>query len=422
MSSNVWASGTEIQPVVRATDAADFTFESAAGPTYYLPITSFPEAEELFVDIDGLRQFVGENFGYVKAEHKITFSEALPTGLKVHVRVQASAVVNLPDQIADPTPFGNSLISQEDAAAARTLLGLGTASLRNVPASGNAAATEAVLGNDSRLADARTPLTHSHTTADISGSWDATRLSGTVPLANLPATAIERLVVVANQAARYALTTVQAQNGDTVKELDTGFLWAVVDDTQLTSAAGYVAYTAGAAASVSWAGVTDKPAALTGAGTATQFVAGNMTLQTAQLPIQFKDEGVNAGSSGGISSLDFVGAGVSSSLTGSSLTINIPGGGGGGSSLTPPATISTNTTLAANAIYKYTAAGLTLTLPASPANGDVVIIINAGTSVNGIAGRNGKTIMGLAENLTLDMPMKTYVLTYCSAETDWTLR
>ncbi|CCH54496.1 GK12566 gene product from transcript GK12566-RA [Fibrisoma limi BUZ 3] len=46
---------------------------------------------------------------------------------------------------------------------------LGTASTKNVPASGNAAAGEVVLGSDTRLTDARTPTTHTHLIGDVTG-------------------------------------------------------------------------------------------------------------------------------------------------------------------------------------------------------------------------------------------------------------
>jgi hypothetical protein len=84
--------------------------------------------------------------------------------------------------------------------------------------------------------------------------------SGTLDIARIPLAALERLVIVADQAARYALTTATVQNGDTVKQNDTGEMWFVVDDTQLSSAAGYSVYTAGSASSVPWTGVTSKPA------------------------------------------------------------------------------------------------------------------------------------------------------------------
>ena len=44
---------------------------------------------------------------------------------------------------------------------------LGTAAAKNVPTSGDASTTEVVMGNDSRLTDARTPVSHTHTTSQI---------------------------------------------------------------------------------------------------------------------------------------------------------------------------------------------------------------------------------------------------------------
>lgn len=44
---------------------------------------------------------------------------------------------------------------------------LGTAAALNIPASGDAATTEVVKGDDSRLSDARTPTSHTHTTSEI---------------------------------------------------------------------------------------------------------------------------------------------------------------------------------------------------------------------------------------------------------------
>lgn len=94
-------------------------------------------------------------------------------------------------------------------------------------------------------------------------SLDATKLSGTVPLANLPAGALERLVTVENQTARFALTTSDVQLGDTVQQLDTGVMYLVIDTAELDNAAGYKEYTAGTATSVPWSGVTGKPSTFT---------------------------------------------------------------------------------------------------------------------------------------------------------------
>ena len=93
---------------------------------------------------------------------------------------------------------------------------------------------------------------------------DASKItSGTIDIARLPAGALERLVTVADQTARYALTAADVQLGDTVKQLDTGIMYLVVDTTKLGQAAGYVEYTAGSAASVPWSGVTGKPSSFT---------------------------------------------------------------------------------------------------------------------------------------------------------------
>lgn len=62
-------------------------------------------------------------------------------------------------------------------------------------------------------------------------------------------------------------------------------------------------------------------------------------------------------------------------------------------------------------------AATTVTLPAAPAEGDAVWV----TAVNGlgtnVAARNGKTIMGLAEDLTIDIPNKAVSLRYIN--TTW---
>ena len=93
-----------------------------------------------------------------------------------------------------------------------------------------------------------------------SSNLDASKLtSGTVDIERLPQGALERLVKVANEAARYALTTADVQLGDTVPQLDTGIMYVVTDTDHLDSAAGYTEYTAGTAASVPWSGVTGKP-------------------------------------------------------------------------------------------------------------------------------------------------------------------
>ena len=76
---------------------------------------------------------------------------------------------------------------------------------------------------------------------------DATKLTGIVPISNLPQAALERVVHVTNQAARFQLTTAKVQLGDTVIQDDTGVMYIVVDESNLNSAAGYEEYAAATA-------------------------------------------------------------------------------------------------------------------------------------------------------------------------------
>lgn len=74
---------------------------------------------------------------------------------------------------------------------------------------------------------------------------DATSLTGTIPLANLPQGALERVIHVENEEARYALTTDNVQLGDTVIQDNTGVMYIVVDEDKLDSKEGYAEYSAG---------------------------------------------------------------------------------------------------------------------------------------------------------------------------------
>lgn len=135
---------------------------------------------------------------------------------------------------------------------------------------------------------------HTHTKDDIT-SVNASAITGTISIENLPAGALERLVVVADDAARLKLTTASVQNGDTVKVTSTGKIYYVVDDTKLNAEAGYVEYTAGSATSVPWSGVTGKPSvthSLTGdvTGSVAATLGGAVSITTT-----LKNSGVTAG-------------------------------------------------------------------------------------------------------------------------------
>ena len=89
--------------------------------------------------------------------------------------------------------------------------------------------------------------------------WDSSTI---VPLANIPPAALERITVVADDAARLKLTTTTVQTGDTVKVTSTKKMYFVKDDSKLNSEAGYEEYVAGKVAdSVAWDNITGKPSA-----------------------------------------------------------------------------------------------------------------------------------------------------------------
>lgn len=90
----------------------------------------------------------------------------------------------------------------------------------------------------------------------------------------------------------------------------------------------------------------------------------------------------------------------------------------GGSSSPTSFTIRTSSFTAASNTRNYLKANnLTVTLPASPADGDWVEIIGSATGCT--VARNGKTIMGLAEDMSLDAAYSVIRLVYIASDNDW---
>lgn len=95
-------------------------------------------------------------------------------------------------------------------------------------------------------------------------NFDASKItSGTIDIDRLPKAALERMVVVADDTARFALTTATVQSGDTVKVTSTGKMYLIKDESKLNNEDGYEPYTASQASSVPWSGVTGKPSTFT---------------------------------------------------------------------------------------------------------------------------------------------------------------
>ena len=104
---------------------------------------------------------------------------------------------------------------------------------------------------------------HKHGNSDITAIDAGKITSGTIDIARLPQGALDRLVRVTDDTARFKLTTSDVQLGDTVQTTNNGKMYYVVDETKLSLADGYAPYTADTATSVPWSGVTGKPSSYT---------------------------------------------------------------------------------------------------------------------------------------------------------------
>ena len=82
--------------------------------------------------------------------------------------------------------------------------------------------------------------------------------------------------------------------------------------------------------------------------------------------------------------------------------------------------ISTSTTAVANTVYVL-AADLTLTLPLSPTSGDSVKISNLSGVDTCIVAANGRNIMAVSQDLTLDSASASFELVYTDAANGWVI-
>ena len=86
-----------------------------------------------------------------------------------------------------------------------------------------------------------------------------------------------------------------------------------------------------------------------------------------------------------------------------------------------PSVVSTNTTAVAGYAYYLDSDGITLTLPASPSNGDVVGVSEIAGGETSVIARNGSNIMSVDSDLTLDVAYTRTTLTYTGASVGWAL-
>jgi len=76
-------------------------------------------------------------------------------------------------------------------------------------------------------------------------------------------------------------------------------------------------------------------------------------------------------------------------------------------------------TVSNRTVYCVTSDSQTINLPASPSAGNEVRVINGGEFVATVVGRNGQNIMGLAENITLDMKYASVTFLYINSSNGW---
>lgn len=106
---------------------------------------------------------------------------------------------------------------------------------------------------------------------------DASKIvSGVIGAQFLPTGAVSQLYMVADETARFALTSPPVNVGDTVKQEDTGTLYYVVDTDNLDNEAGYTSYTA----AIDWSLITNKPNFPTTPLTITEATGNTVTTTT----------------------------------------------------------------------------------------------------------------------------------------------
>lgn len=209
--------------------------------------------------------------------------EKIFPGAVTETKIAPGSVTNEkigPDAITREKIKDGEIIESKIAPRAVTNEKIGPDAITNEKIADEAVGRENLTSALKSEIDGKAPINHSHGDDEIT-DVDASKIkSGVIDVARIPLMALERLTYVANKEARFALTKNIVQKGDTVKEMDTGLMFYVVDDDHLDSDEGYEEYTAGRAASVEWTGIIGKPnefMPIAHASTDSKFGSGNGT-------------------------------------------------------------------------------------------------------------------------------------------------
>jgi len=158
-------------------------------------------------------------------------------------------------------------------------------------------------------------------------SLDGAKITGTIPLSAIPASALERIYIysgVETLPENAGLTISNVQNGDVVKMNSTGNIYIVANDLALNNSASFVEFTAGTSSSVAWSGVTGTPTTLAGYGiTNAQPLDADLTSISELTGTGFlKRTGVNTYALDTTNYLPLSGGTVSGSITATSFVKN----------------------------------------------------------------------------------------------------
>jgi hypothetical protein len=157
-------------------------------------------------------------------------------------------------------------------------------------------------------------------------------------------------------------------------------------------------------------------------GNGTGYTLANLTAGSG-ITITNASGGITIASSVSPGSGTVTSVGGTGTVSGLTLTGTVTTSGNltlGGSLKQNVSVVGTNTTAVSSYTYVMTAT-MTLTLPASPAAGDWVNVINVSGVTTPVIGRNSSNIMSSATDLTFDVSNAGVTLIYADATRGWVL-